>query len=136
MIVNLLIFSLSLIGFYISLYFTLVYYGIISPLKFPIPQVCKLSENACSLIINTRYARILGLPNFVYGIFYYLLLILFAISNSNDYIKILFQIVALFVVAFGVYLIYVLIYVLRVKCILCLVSHIINFLLAVFLSLK
>ncbi len=125
------IISLSTLGFYISLYFTLVNYNLIHPSRFPIPSMCKLSEGNCQLIIKTKYARLFGLPNFVYGLVYYLGIIVFVISGASGYIKIVFQIVSVFVVILGVYLSYVLVWVLKVNCILCFLSHIVNFLIMV-----
>ncbi|CUT04593.1 vitamin K epoxide reductase family protein [Candidatus Chrysopegis kryptomonas] len=122
---------LSTFGFYISLYFTLVNFNLIHPLKFPIPSVCKLSENACQLIIKTKYARLFGLPNFVYGLIYYLGLIVFVISGASGYIKILVQIVSALVVVLGIYLSYVLVRILKVSCVLCFLSHFVNLLIAI-----
>ncbi|MCS7229168.1 MAG: vitamin K epoxide reductase family protein [Candidatus Kryptonium sp.] len=127
---------LSAIGFYISLYFTLIYFHLISPSKFLLPNVCKLSGSACETIINTKYARILGFPNFVYGLFYYLVIFLFAIFDFNSYIKITIALISWIVVVLGVYLIYALLKVLRVNCLLCFISHVINFLIAVLLSFQ
>ena len=133
---NFFILLLSIVGFYISLYFTLVYYGIISPSRFILPEVCKLSENACQSIINTKYARILGLPNFVYGLLYYIVVFLFAIFNFNGYIKTALMLISFVTVVLGVYLIYVLMKVLKVNCLLCFISHVVNFFILVFFVLK
>lgn len=133
---SLLISLLSIVGFYISLYFTLVYYKVIPLSKFILPEACKLSENACQLIINTKYARILGLPNFVYGLLYYIVIFLFAIFNFNGYIKTAMAIISLSTVALGAYLSYVLMRILKVKCLLCFISHIVNFFIAILLVLK
>ena len=134
--VEITILLLVTIGFYISLYFTLVYFGFINPQRFPIPDICKLSENTCRKIIYTRYAHLLGLPNFIYGIFYYVASFILVISDPNGYIKIVFILIAWFVVCFGVYLIYVLIRVLKVNCVLCFISHGLNFLLAISFTIR
>ncbi|MEN3037831.1 MAG: vitamin K epoxide reductase family protein [Candidatus Kryptonium sp.] len=127
---------LSAIGFYISLYFTLIYLRFISPAKFLLPNVCKLSGSTCETIINTKYAKILGFPNFVYGLFYYLAIFLFVIFDFNNYIKIAIVLISWIVVVLGVYLIYALLKVLRVNCLLCFISHAVNFLIAVLLSFQ
>lgn len=127
---------LSAIGFYISLYFTLIYLRFISPAKFLLPNVCKLSGSTCETIINTKYAKILGFPNFVYGLFYYLAIFLFVIFDFNNYIKIAIVLISWLVVVLGVYLIYALLKVLRVNCLLCFISHAVNFLIAVLLSFQ
>ncbi len=132
----LLISILSVIGFYISLYFTLVHFRIVSSLKFPLPKVCRLSDDACSLITQTKYARVLGLPNFVYGLFYYTFLIFLVIFEAKGYIKIVAEVIAWLVVGLGVYLSYVLVKVLKVNCVLCFISHILNLIIAILLYLK
>lgn len=131
-----LILLLSVVGFYISLYFILVHYHIIPSSKFPLPKICRLPNDACLLITQTKYARILGLPNFLYGLFYYSFLIFLAIFEDKGYIKVVFVVIAWFVVALGVYLSYVLVKVLKINCVLCFISHILNLAIAILLSLK
>jgi len=136
MLIDIFILLLIAVGFYISLYFTLVYLGFTNPRKFPIPDICKLSEHTCQKIIYTRYAHLLGLPNFIYGIFYYVVSFILVISDPNSYIRIAFILIAWFVVSFGVYLIYVLLRVLKVNCVLCFISHGLNFLLAISFTIR
>ncbi len=133
---HLLIFLLSIVGFYISLYFTLVHYRIISSSKFPLPKVCRLSDDACLLITQTKYAKVLGLPNFVYGLFYYSFLIFLVIFDVKGYIKVVAEVIAWLVVGLGVYLSYILVKVLKVNCTLCFTSHVLNLIVAILLSLK
>ncbi len=134
--IDIIILFLTIIGLYISLYFTLVYLGFVNYQRFPIPDICKLSENTCQKIIYTKYSRSLGLPNFIYGDFYYIALLVFVISDPNSYIKTVFILMAWFVVIFGIYLSYVLIRVLKVNCILCFISHGVNFLLAISFTMR
>ncbi|CUS79881.1 vitamin K epoxide reductase family protein [Candidatus Kryptobacter tengchongensis] len=136
MVAKIAIITLSILGFYISLYFTFVYYQIVSPSKFLVPKICKLTENTCQMIIYSEYAKLLGLPNFIYGLAYYFAILLFAILESNGYIKTAIAIASWFVVAVGVYLVYILTRVLKVNCLLCFVSHILNFLIAILILLK
>ena len=71
-----LIFVLSLIGLWISVYFTGVYYKWFHPNVFWIPQVCQLKESTCMMIIDTPRAKLFGIPNSVFGIGLYAYLIL------------------------------------------------------------
>ena len=64
--------GLSLIGFAISLYFTLAYYGRIESVEIP-AALCRREERSCVTLLQTPYARLLGVPNSVLGLAFYLL---------------------------------------------------------------
>lgn len=64
--------GLSLIGFAISLYFTLAYYGRIESGEIP-AALCRREERSCVTLLQTPYARLLGVPNSVLGLAFYLL---------------------------------------------------------------
>ena len=64
--------GLSVIGFAISLYFTLAYYGRIEPGEVP-AALCRREERSCVTLLQTPYARLLGVPNAVLGLGFYLL---------------------------------------------------------------
>jgi uncharacterized membrane protein len=104
--------------------------------NFPYPIFASSPSTPVKKIIYTRYAHLLGLPNFIYGIFYYVVSFVLVISDPNSYIRVAFILIAWFVVGFGVYLIYVLIRVLKVNCVLCFISHGLNFLLAISFTIR
>src|SRR4249920_3187788 len=67
--------ALSSIGLLISLYFTLIYYRVITSDPRFLPRFCTLSEGACRTIMDAPQARLFGLPNSLIGLFYYSLLL-------------------------------------------------------------
>jgi uncharacterized membrane protein len=125
---TILVLILSLIGLWISVYFTGVYYQWFQPNVFWIPQVCQLKQSSCMMIIDTPRAKLFGTPNSVFGIGLYAYLIL----NLSVYFP---PIVALILLSFAVirsiYLAYSLIFITKVPCPLCFTSHIINIILLV-----
>jgi len=64
--------GLAAVGFGISLYFTLAYYGRIEPGEIP-AALCRREERTCVTLLETPYARLLGAPNSVLGLAFYLL---------------------------------------------------------------
>jgi uncharacterized membrane protein len=64
--------GLAGVGFALSLYFSLAYYGWIEAHALP-PAFCRREERSCLTILQTPYARVFGVPNSVLGLAYYLL---------------------------------------------------------------
>ena len=64
--------GLSAVGFVISLYFTLAYYGRIESHAVP-AALCQREERTCVTLLHTPYARLVGVPNAVLGLAFYLL---------------------------------------------------------------
>ena len=115
-------------GFLISLYFTLVTYRLVSPDQRYIPKFCRMTGNECAAIVDTRQARLLGVPNSVLGLGYYAGVFYSALAPSGSstlFHEVLIALSALTVVM-GIYLVYSLISILRVSCVLCLTSHLLN----------
>lgn len=117
--------SLCLIGLWISVYFTGVYYKWFKPSVFWMPQVCQLKEESCMTVLGTPRAKLLGLPNSVFGmaVYSYLLLDLFFFPPG------LGLVLTAFAVLRSVYLAYSLFFVTKIPCPLCLISHGINLIL-------
>lgn len=67
-----LLLGLALLGLGISLYFALAYYGRLESPDIP-PALCRRQERSCVTILRTPYARLLGVPNAVLGLAFYLL---------------------------------------------------------------
>lgn len=116
------IFILSLTGFWISIYFTGVYYKWFHPSVFWMPQICQLKENTCMNVLGTPRAKLFGYPNSLFGIGLYLYLILDHFFFPPH--------VALFLLAAAtirsIYLAYSLIFVTKIPCPLCFTTHLIN----------
>lgn len=128
---------LSAIGLYISLYFALVYYGVLPANTRLVPAFCRMEEQACRSVLDSPYAKTFALPNSLYGAFYYLVILAAFSSGLVAEVPALLstlKLVAWFAVGFGVYLTYALFFKLRVLCPLCLASHAINLLLALLFS--
>lgn len=64
--------ALAVVGAAISFYFTLAYYGKVESRQVP-ALLCRRAERSCVTILDTPYARLLGVPNAVVGLGFYLL---------------------------------------------------------------
>lgn len=120
---------MALAGLYISIYFTLLTYRVVAPSARLVPAVCRLQDGACHLVVHTSPARILGgIPNALFGIAYYVFVLLAATLNAWQHPSVAAALIALggVTVALALYLMYQLLLVMRVRCVLCIVSHSIN----------
>ena len=128
---------LSVLGFFISLYFTAVAYRWIRPDVPWIPTFCQLGEKTCATIVFTPRARVFGLPNSVLGQVFYVALMAgvgggFLYSPPAYYAYLMASLVT---VCLGLFLTYSLLFVTRVLCTLCFTSHGINFIIFLILVL-
>ncbi len=64
--------GLASVGFALSSYFTLAYYGWIEAHALP-AAFCRREERSCLTILQTPYARVFGPPNSLLGLFFYAL---------------------------------------------------------------
>lgn len=136
MLVLITIVILSFGGLLISSYFTLVYHHLMPADSKLIPKLCRLEGNTCELILRTRDAAVFGIPNFYLGIVFYLdmLYLSFDLETLNVLRPIVLFISAV-TVLLGLYLTYSLLWKHNVNCVLCYVSHTINFLIFLLLLL-
>ena len=118
-----LIFVLSCIGLWISVYFTGVFYHWFQPNVFWIPQVCRLKEESCMTVLGTPRAKLFGIPNSAFGIVMYAYLIL---NLFIPFPYLIALVLLLLAVLRSIYLAYSLIFVTKIPCPLCFTSHIIN----------
>jgi uncharacterized membrane protein len=140
MVIRAAICVLSLIGLADALYFTFAYYGRIKKARW-IPEIlCAREGSSCVTVVQTRYARVFGVPNSLLGIVYYLLLITGARENwsfgINLYVhftyvaypfgQVLLILISAGTTILGFYLIYALRCKLHVDCPLCYTAHAIN----------
>ena len=139
MLIDFLLVLLSVVGFLIALYFTLIYYQKIPVNYFLVPRVCRMEESTCQTVLSTPEARVLGVPNFLLGLIYYVLVSSMAFfgGNPTDSLALDFLLwVSFFVVILGLYLTYSLLFKIKIPCPLCFASHGINGLIALLLLLK
>lgn len=122
---NILIFVLSVIGLWISIYFTGVYYKWFHPNVFWVPQICQLEEKSCLLVLDTPRAKIFGVPNSAFGIglYLYIILDLFFFPPLVGFILISLALLR------SLYLAYSLIFITKIPCRLCFTSHGVNLIL-------
>jgi uncharacterized membrane protein len=58
---------LAFAGGAFSIYFQLVYKEKLIPNQVWIPKICQMDSNSCTTIVDTRFGRLAGLPNALYG---------------------------------------------------------------------
>ena len=93
-----------------------------------------MNDKTCVSLLQTPQAKLFGVPNFVLGILYYLILMLAGMVLPLENLDAVYWglVGATFItVIAGAYLIYSLMFVLRTNCPLCYASHAINFVLLV-----
>lgn len=122
---------LSLVGLWISTYFTGVSYKWFPPNVKWIPQFCQLKEQSCQLVIFTPRAKLFGIPNSVYGMALFTYQAAFFLGVPLPWWP-AFVGAGLATVR-SIYLAYSLIFVTNVPCPLCFTSHIINTTLFIYL---
>ena len=126
MIFRIIIFALSVLGLWISVYFTGVYYRWFKPDVFWIPQICQLKEESCITVLGTPRAKLFGIPNSAFGIGIYAYLIL---NLAIPFPWFIATAVLALAVLRSIYLAYSLIFVTKIPCPLCFTSHVINLIL-------
>ena len=120
--------SLCAVGGLISLYFTSVSFRWVRPDSHWIPVVCRMEEATCARIVFTPSAKVLGPPNSTVGLLFYALLGSAAAtcSLSVPLIRLAGLGGSAVALLFSFYLTYSLLFVVRVKCVLCFAAHTIN----------
>ena len=117
---------LAIVGGAFSFYFYSVYKGWINHRQFWVPSFCELDSKQCVSIVDTKYGRLLGIPNAFVGIFLFLIYAIILISTALNYIDpIIPRFVGGFTIVLGLYLIYGL-FRLKVACKICLLVHFLN----------
>jgi len=118
--------ALSLVGLWISVYFTGVYYKWFAPDVRWMPQLCQLKEATCMTVLDTPRAKIFGIPNSVFGIGLYLYLIVTLAAGFSPLVALVLLTGAL---ARSLFLAYSLLFITKIPCPLCFTGHGINLLL-------
>ena len=134
---SLLLIGLCAVGVLISLYFTGIAFRWIRPDSHWIPVICRMEEETCAAIVFTPSARVLGPPNSLLGLFFYFLLgsATVSCSLSVPLVRLASLSGSCAALVLSLYLGYSLLFVVRVNCILCFTTHIINLILFVLLIL-
>lgn len=130
------LFACGIVGLLISTYFTLVYYNVMSPNQWFIPPVCRMEDQTCMYIIHTSDAGLFGVPNSLLGIVYYAGIIVFGILSPTHGSEILNRIMiglSVGTILLGGYLVYSLLFKLKIHCILCYTGHAVNVIILILL---
>lgn len=128
MLIRVILGLLGILGFLISLLFTLVYYKKMRSDALFLPEVCRLEDSTCQTLIRRPEARLLGIPNFLIGLCFYLAVIALSLmpAGAAPLLERTLVFAGGAAVTFGVFLSYTLIIRLHTHCILCFASHLIN----------
>lgn len=130
--------ALAVVGLADALYFTLVTYRLVRPDSRWLPRVCRMDEATCARVVDTPYARVLGLPNAVYGMAWYALVLASALAPGPFVAaggRPALVAVAALTVLLSAYLAWALLARLRVACVLCFLGHGVNVAIAALLAL-
>lgn len=117
-------------GFVIAAFFTLVTYGVVPPDGKFVPQFCRMDRGTCMTVLGHHDARLLGVPNSLVGVLFYILVAASAVAGSGNALRMVVMIAAWIAVGSGVYLTYSLLVKIRIRCALCFASHSLNLLIA------
>jgi uncharacterized membrane protein len=134
MIERLAIGTLAVVGLVISAYFAAAYHKLEPNIDRFIPRFCRIEPATCTSVLQSPQARLFGLPNFDLGILYYTGLLGSAVLPMlwKQLFGVLF-LGSIITVVTGFYLSYVLVFRLRIRCMLCFLSHAVNLLIFFFL---
>jgi len=126
----------SSVGLLISVYFALVYHGLMKPDSGIVPSVCRMDEESCQSVLKVREARVFGIPNFYLGIVFYLAIIAFSLNPDQwKGSAVGAHIASGVAVVVSLYLAYSLLFLIKKKCVLCFTAHILNLIIFFLLSL-
>ncbi len=120
---------LGVIGALDALYFIAVTYRWLAPDSRIIPAFCRMDEGSCSSIVDTKWARVFGLPNSVYGFVWYLLVAgvaVYAMMGHPLPWCLPLLVASALTVAVSVLLFWSLIWKLKTRCPLCFLGHATN----------
>jgi uncharacterized membrane protein len=129
------LFLCSVGGLYVCSYFALVFYNLIASDTKYVPRPCQLDTQTCQRVIGHPDARVLGAPNFVLGIPYYIVMIVVALVDVPRFVRMIALCIAWGTVVLAAYLVRSLCVKLRIICPLCLASHTLNLIIAILLTL-
>lgn len=102
------------------------------------PTLCNMETGTCGSLLQSKQARLLGIPNYLLGILFYLFSLSVAIFTSMAPGMLYWSLVLVTTgtVFIGAFLIFSLIFTLRTNCLLCYMAHAVNFLLLATLILN
>lgn len=116
------------VGTLLALLFTLAYDQVVPRSWLRLPAVCDVQGHMCGDVLDSKYARMLGLRNSVYGLVYYPAWIVVALRTPFSDLGCWAALLAATLGAFAMsaYLAWALLARMKVACWLCFVGHAIN----------
>ena len=118
---------ISVVGFLLSIY--AYYVEKKSEKNKEYKAICDLSENmSCNKAFTSEYGKLMGISNSIYGIFFYILILLLIQYNYLNYVFYL----ALLSVLGSIYLAYISYFKLKNFCLVCTSIYTVNILLLIF----
>ncbi|MBI2131037.1 vitamin K epoxide reductase family protein [Candidatus Woesearchaeota archaeon] len=130
-IFQILLMTLSIGGLFISFYFLCAKKGWCPKFVKNMP-LC--DGNTCMRVSDSRYGNMFGVPNYISGFIYYVIILAFSLFNFDKNVLYVLLIVSWSTVLLAVYLTYALLVKLKTVCVPCLISHGINLGIAVVIS--
>lgn len=124
-------------GLLISLWFTLVTYGILPSDARAVPRFCRMDDRSCASILHTPQARVLRVaPNAVFGAAWYGIVIIVSLFPTSQLLFAILTATSWLTVLLSIWLAWSLRFRLRTHCPLCYTSHLLNLAIAITLSLS
>ncbi len=128
---------LAVPGLLISLWFTLVTYGILPADARAVPQFCRMDDRSCASILHTPQARVFRIaPNAVFGTAWYGIVIAVSLVSLSPLMMDIAVTASWLTVLLSAWLAWSLRFRLRTHCPLCYTSHLLNLGIALTLSLR
>ncbi len=126
--------ALSVAGMGVSLPFLLIQSGLIGASSRFLPPFCRLDDRTCGRVLSHPDARLMGIPNYVPGILYYISVLAMALGITYPFYQKFIVVTSWVTVAVACYLVYSLYFKVKATCWLCIAAHIVNILLLVTLT--
>ncbi len=133
---SLLIVAASAAGFLIAGYLTLTFYHVVPASARFVPAFCRIREDVCLRVLEHPDARLLGVPNSLVGIVYYMVTILYAAGVLPAQAGRAVMVASWLSVVAAVYLGASLMLKIRIGCPLCMTAHALNLALAVMITVS
>jgi uncharacterized membrane protein len=121
---------LAAVGFAISAFFTLITYGVVPLGGRSVRQICRMDRDTCITVLGHPDARIVGVPNSLIGMLFYILVVASAAAGMGSALWLAALIASWIAVGLGVYLVHSLLFKLRIPCVLCYTAHGLNLIIA------
>lgn len=130
---------LALVGLADSVYLSLAHYGVVEVETPVLTEMCEPRAGTCESVQRTSQATTLGVPNSMLGVGYYMLVAAATAARlltGRWFAPRLMLALTIAAMCFSIYLLYVLVFQIRVLCPYCMLAHAINIALVVLYALS